>query len=113
MGKIGIQNAEHYTWGNNCDGWHLVKNPSLSVIQEKMPPHTEESLHFHHKAQQFFYILKGIASIKIDEEWVEVPAFQGVHILPKQIHQIRNNSNEDLEFLVISEPLAHGDRTNM
>jgi hypothetical protein len=47
-------NSEHYIWGENCDGWHLLKSDSLSVIQEKMPPGTKESLHFHSKAQQFF-----------------------------------------------------------
>ena len=30
--------AEHYTWGDGCDGWHLVKGADLSVIQERMPP---------------------------------------------------------------------------
>ncbi|WP_158531647.1 MULTISPECIES: hypothetical protein [unclassified Meiothermus] len=20
--------AEHYTWGQNCDGWHLVRRPT-------------------------------------------------------------------------------------
>ena len=23
---IDIDNAEHYNWGDNCDGWHLLKN---------------------------------------------------------------------------------------
>jgi len=34
--------AEHYLWGNGCDGWHLVKNPQLSVIQELTPAGTAE-----------------------------------------------------------------------
>jgi len=33
-------NAEHYLWGDNCDGWHLLKTDSLSIIQENMPPDT-------------------------------------------------------------------------
>lgn len=51
-------NAEHYIWGENCDGWHLLKSDSLSVIQEKMPPGTKESLHFHSKAQQVNYTME-------------------------------------------------------
>ena len=35
-----IKNAEHYQWGNACDGWHLLKSETLSVIQEKMPAGT-------------------------------------------------------------------------
>ena len=34
----GIDTAEHYTWGGVCDGWHLLKDPTLSVIQERVPP---------------------------------------------------------------------------
>jgi hypothetical protein len=34
------ENAENYKWGNNCDGWHLLKSDSLSVIQERMPAGT-------------------------------------------------------------------------
>jgi hypothetical protein len=30
------ENSEHYQWGNLCDGWHLLKSDTLSVIQEKM-----------------------------------------------------------------------------
>jgi hypothetical protein len=37
--KISKHNAEHYIWGDNCDGWRLVKIPDLSVIHERMPPH--------------------------------------------------------------------------
>jgi hypothetical protein len=38
--KISKQNAEHYIWGDNCDGWHLVNNKDLSVIHERMPVNT-------------------------------------------------------------------------
>ena len=108
-----IENAEHYKWGDNCDGWHLLKSDSLSVIQEKMPPNTSEALHFHSKSQQFFYILKGIATFELEGETHEIKENQGFHILPNQKHRILNKTNQDLEFLVISEPKSHGDRTNL
>src|SRR5688572_21102488 len=107
------ETAEHYTWGQNCDGWHLLKSDSLSIIQEKMPGGTEEALHFHHKAQQFFYILAGQATFEIGNKLIEVKANEGLHIAPKQKHKIKNNVISDLHFLVISEPKAHGDRTNI
>jgi len=106
-------NAEHYTWGEQCDGWHLLKSGSLSVIQERMPPGTSEQLHYHEHAQQIFYILSGTATFEIEGEWKTMNANQSVHI-PKSIkHRILNNGNTDLHFLVISEPKAHGDRVNL
>jgi len=107
------QNAEHYTWGNDCDGWHLLKSDSLSVIQERMPPNTGEQLHFHHHAQQVFYILSGTATFEVVGEVFTVEASQSIHIPPETRHRILNKGADDLHFLVISEPKAHGDRVNL
>ena len=32
---ISRSNAEHYVWGQHADGWHLVRDPKLSVIEGK------------------------------------------------------------------------------
>ena len=108
-----IENAEHYTWGDNCDGWHLLKTDSLSVIREKMPPGTSEQLHFHQHAQQLFYILSGVATFEVDGKTTVIKAGESIHIPKTLEHCIANRSDKDLEFLVISEPKAHGDRINL
>lgn len=113
MREKNTTNSEHYIWGENCDGWHLLKSNSLSIIQEKMLPKTEENLHFHSKAQQFFFILKGTATFEVNNETFLVKEKNGFHILPNEKHKIFNKTDEDLEFLVISEPKSHGDRTNL
>lgn len=59
--RISRENAPHYIWGDHCDGWHLLKECNLSVIEERMPSGTGEVRHFHRKAQQFFYVLSGQA----------------------------------------------------
>lgn len=106
-------NAEHYTWGDQCDGWHLLRTDSLSVIQERMPPGTNERLHFHRDAQQLFYILSGIATFEVEGEMKPVKQGESIHI-PKLIkHRILNNDHTNLHFLVISEPKTHGDRVNL
>lgn len=103
-------NSEHYIWGDNCHGWHLLKNDRLSIIEESMPPNTSEVKHYHNKAQQFFYILKGNAVFELDNTTVQIGEREGIHIGRKVVHQIRNEGNMDLEFLVISEPSSKGDR---
>lgn len=113
MKVTNTDNSEHYIWGENCDGRHLLKSDSLSVIQEKMSPGTKESLHFHSKAQQFFYILKGTATFEVDNELYVVEENNGFHIQASQKHRIFNRTNQDLEFLVISQPKSHGDRINL
>ncbi len=106
-------NAEHYTWGAQCDGWPLLRTDSLSVIQERMPPGTSEQLHFHERAQQVFYILSGTATFEIEGEIKTVNPSQSIHILPNIRHRILNNGDTDLHFLVISEPKTLGDRVNL
>ncbi len=107
---ISKKTAEHYVWGAACDGWHLVKNGNLSVIQERMSPQTSEVRHFHEKSNQFFYVLKGEATIEIDGERRILKAGEGTEVPCGKPHQMFNNSNEPLEFLVVSCPPSHGDR---
>ncbi len=107
------ENAEHYTWGAQCDGWHLLRSDSLSVIQERMPPGTAEQLHYHERAQQVFFILSGTATFDVEGELLTVNAGQSIHIKPNTKHRILNNGADDLHFLVISEPKSHGDRVNL
>ena len=34
---ISIQNANHFSWGDNCDGWWLKTLGNFNVIEEQMP----------------------------------------------------------------------------
>ncbi|MGE7841167.1 cupin domain-containing protein [Lysinibacillus sp. NPDC093712] len=108
--KISKEHAEHYHWGNQCNGWHLVKNNKLSVIHERMPANTEEVCHYHHEAQQFFFVLSGKATMEIDGKQIILQANEGIEVPPLHSHQMRNDSQEDVEFLVISQPNSRGDR---
>jgi mannose-6-phosphate isomerase-like protein (cupin superfamily) len=110
--KISKQNAEHYIWGDNCDGWYLVKNKDLSIIHERMPVNTSEVRHYHNQARQFFFILSGTATLEINGERITLNPEEGVEIPPITPHQMRNESNQDVEFLVISQPTSRGDRVD-
>jgi mannose-6-phosphate isomerase-like protein (cupin superfamily) len=107
---ISRRTAQHYSWGNACDGWHLVKTESLSVIEERMPPGTSEVRHYHQKANQFFYVLRGNLNIDLEGNELTLNAGQGLHIEAGKCHQVHNRSASDVEFLVISNPPSHGDR---
>ena len=107
---IDKDRAQHYLWGANCEGWHLVQQPGVSVIQERMPPGTSEVRHWHRQARQFFYILSGVATLEVNGQRETLTAGQGLEIAPTVPHQIFNESAEAAEFLVISQPPSHGDR---
>lgn len=106
-----IANAEHYVWGDACEGWHLVRTPELSVIQERVPPGRSEVRHRHARARQFFYVLRGEATLEREGEVVRLRAGQGLEVAPGEAHQLQNLAAEPLEFIVVSQPPSHGDRS--
>ncbi|HEY9342737.1 MAG TPA: cupin domain-containing protein [Hanamia sp.] len=108
---IDKQTAGHYLWGDHCDSWVLADTDGLSVKQESMPCGTREKLHFHTHAQQFFFILKGTATFYTGNETLTVAEQKGLLIQPKAKHYIANETNERLDFLVISQPTTNNDRT--
>src|ERR1700752_2380629 len=108
-----VKNAEHYQWGQNCDGWHLLKSDQLSVIEECMPSDTAEVLHYHSKTQQVFYILNGVGSFEINGELIQVRANESLHIPARTLHRVFNQQQTDLKFIVISQPKSHGDKVEI
>ncbi len=108
-----VATAEHYVWGDGCDGWYLVKTPELNVIEELMPPGTAELRHKHAKARQFFYVLSGEASIDRDGITTKVRAGQGLEIAPGVAHKVANRSRASLRLLVTSQPPSHDDRIDL
>ncbi len=105
--------AEHYLWGDNCDSWILTDTVGLLVKQESMPSGTKEKLHFHTYAQQFFYILKGTATFYLETNKIIVKEQKGILIRPETKHYIANETVEQLDFLVISQPTTNNDRTTI
>lgn len=108
--KVNRDTSEHYIWKEICDGWHLIKNEELSIIEEKMPSNTAEDMHYHRQAKQFFYILSGQAIMRFAEREEELSAGDGIEIEPLEAHQMLNRSGKDVEFMVISIPKSHGDK---
>jgi mannose-6-phosphate isomerase-like protein (cupin superfamily) len=107
------QNTKHYFWNTTCEAWHLVNSKDLSVIQESMPPNTEEQLHKHQKTQQFFFILKGEAVLVLENKKMIVKQGEGFHVEKNKTHKIINATQKELSFLVISQPHSNNDRINI
>jgi mannose-6-phosphate isomerase-like protein (cupin superfamily) len=110
--KIDTSTAEHYTWGDGCDGWHLLNDENLNIIQEKVPAGRSEVKHYHNISKQFFFILEGEGTIELPDKIVKLQKNEGLEIPPKTIHRFLNDSDSDVIFFVISSPISHGDRVN-
>lgn len=116
--KSTLQNSEHYKWGNNCDSYVLLNNKNLSVKFEKMPPKTTEEKHFHKFSQQYFFIINGNVEFEITNSSKEIQKImvrenEGIHIPSNTEHKILNFSENEIKFLVISQPSTDNDRENV
>jgi mannose-6-phosphate isomerase-like protein (cupin superfamily) len=111
---VSTTSAEHYKWGgphgDDCDGWHLVKTPELSVIEEFMPAGTSEVRHSHVHARQFFFVLEGELALEVERHDFVLGAGEGIEISPGQQHQALNRSANPVRMIVTSQPPSHGDR---
>lgn len=105
--------AEHYIWGEVCDGWRLVNRPDLSVIQERIPPRAGEVKHYHTRARQMFFVLSGALHIERGEEAFDLSPGDSLEVSPGDSHRVRNAGDVDAVFLVVSAPSTQGDRTNV
>lgn len=110
--KINKATAENFQWGTGCQGWHLLANDDLTVAQEIMPPNSMGVEHYHEVCQQFFYVLEGEASIVIEGTKHILNPGDGILISPGALHQIRNDSSNDLHFIAISSPNSFNDFKN-
>lgn len=110
MEVVSIANTEQYSWGNCCDGWHLLQREDMSIIQERVPAGGSETKHFHKRSRQFFYVLEGTGTMQIGEKTILLRRGEGLEVPPQVPHQFRNESASDVAFLVVSVPKSHGDR---
>jgi mannose-6-phosphate isomerase-like protein (cupin superfamily) len=107
---INRETARHYSWGEGCDGWVLLPNADVTIIEERMPPGTFELRHFHEKARQFFFVLSGELRMEMEGQVYVIVSGSGLEVPPGSTHQARNESDFEVRFLVTSNPTSYGDR---
>ena len=100
-----------YKWSDGGVGWPLVETEGLLVIEETLAPGCGEKHHYHNQAEQCFYMLAGCAVMQLaDGHHVEIDTGMAIHITPKTIHAIVNQTDKEIRFLVMSAPSSRGDR---
>ena len=113
MPVMNAGNAEHYTWGAGCDGWRLLNNADLAVIQERIPPGLGEVRHYHARSRQLFYVLHGRLQIEIGDVVEELGIGDSIEVPPTVPHSVRNPFEADARFLVVSAPSTANDRVSL
>lgn len=105
---ISPETARRATWDDECTAYYLLDRSDLSVVQELLPPGTHARAHAHDRSRQFFYVLRGVATMMLGPRALDIPAGSGLEVPPRVRHQLRNDGEEDLEVLVVSSPRVSG-----
>jgi len=106
-------NAEHYNWGEVCDGWRLLATEDLAVTEERIPPGRGEVRHYHRRARQLFYVIDGQLDIELESTRFRLGIGDALEIPAMSQHKVWNETNGDVSFLVISSPTTRGDRVDV
>jgi len=77
-----------------------------------VPSGSSEVRHLHNQAEQFFYVLNGIATLEVAGSIHTLRPNEGFHVLAGMPHTLSNAHDSLLEFIVVSTPPSHGDREN-
>lgn len=108
-----LQPAEQYHWGKAGTGWLLTNSENVGIVQEQIAPGVREIKHYHRYSWQIFYVLRGFAEIDIDGKTYMVGPNQSIEVAPGMTHQLRNNGDTDVQFLLVSSPNNFNDRVEV
>ncbi len=75
-----------------------------SLVHVVIPPGKSSQAHYHEVSEETYYILKGEGFMIIDKEEFSLQPGQACLIEPREVHQIFNKVDDDLEFLTVSAP---------
>jgi mannose-6-phosphate isomerase-like protein (cupin superfamily) len=75
-----------------------------SLAHVVLPPGKASLAHFHHVSEESYYILKGQARMVIDGQECLLSPGDACLLSPRQVHQIFNDGETDLEFLAVCVP---------
>jgi mannose-6-phosphate isomerase-like protein (cupin superfamily) len=86
-----------------------LKNQSLA--EARLSPGKITVEHYHIKAEEIYYILKGTGKFIMGDEVKSIKKVDAIVILPGIKHRIENNGTADLFFLCCCAPSYNHDDT--
>lgn len=77
----------------------------------KLPRDSQFNAHYHEDMQETFVILNGRVSMTVDGKEQELSAGDAILIEPREVHLMKNLSDEDVHYLVLGVTLDQGGKT--
>lgn len=92
---------------------YLMKGPRLNFAVVQFQPGQDFQGHYHEIMEENFYILEGIVDIYVDGIKHTLTPGQLIHVEPKEIHYIVNNSDSVVKMIATLGPYVEVDRIDV
>lgn len=91
-----VHMTAHRPWGNYTI---LEENPGYKVKQITVHPGAKLSLQYHHHRSEHWIVVKGIATVTIDEKTFDLKQNESTYIPKEAKHRLVNNQKEELVLI--------------
>jgi mannose-6-phosphate isomerase-like protein (cupin superfamily) len=75
-----------------------------SFVHVVVPAGSRSPRHFHKVSEETYYVLSGSAAMEVDGNEFPLVAGDALLIMPREWHQIKNDSTDELHFITVSAP---------
>ena len=90
----------------NADFLERTRSEILGARLWRLPPGSANTLHKHHRAEEFYFVVEGTGRIRVEGQTLTVPQHGGVLIGPRQLRQVFNDTQSDVLWLIVGAPEA-------
>lgn len=92
---------------------YLMKGPRMNFAVVQFQAGQDFPAHYHNIMEENFYILEGEVDIVVDGVVHHLTAGQLIHIEPKEVHYVINNSNAVMKMISTLAPFQEVDKVDV
>ncbi|WP_069998616.1 cupin domain-containing protein [Cellulosilyticum sp. I15G10I2] len=92
---------------------YLMRGPRMNFAIVQFQPGQDFQAHYHNVMEENFYILEGEVDIFVDNVKYTLRQGQIIHIEPKEIHYIINNSDAAVKMISTLAPFMDVDKVDV
>ena len=88
----------------NADYLERTGSENLAARLWRFPAKSASTLHKHIRSEEFYFVLEGSGRMHVGDETLTVPKYGGVLVVPDQLRQVFNDTDEEVLWLIIGAP---------
>jgi mannose-6-phosphate isomerase-like protein (cupin superfamily) len=100
----------------NADFLERTGSEMMGARLWRFPPKSANTLHRHITSEEFFFVLEGTGRIRVDGTTYTIQKHEGIHVWPRQIRQVFNDTEEEVLWLIFGAPgneIAKGEKPDL